>query len=138
MARTSRLANVEFAKQVADAYMAGMNRQEMADEFGAHVDTISDWIRDPRVQAHARITASERIARITRKLDREMERRLDEVEDMDPELLLKIRKEYMDRPVKIDMNTSGQVDSPENIGEIVGALEDNPELAEVLKRLTKG
>lgn len=139
MARISRLANPEFARAVAEAYAAGASRQEMADEFGAHVDTITDWTRDPRVQGHAAKFAQERANRITRRLDSEIERRIENVDDEDKfpmELLLKVRKELLDRALKIELG--GGANQPETINEIVGNLEEDPELARQLQEWASG
>lgn len=131
MARTSKLANPDFAKAVAEAYIDGMSRGEMAEIFGAHKDTITDWTRDPRVQAHAARMAQERVLRITRKIDAEIENRLDNIGDMDEELLIKLRKEFLDRSLKVDLNNAK--DDAGTMADALDALEDNPELAQQLK-----
>lgn len=131
MARISKLANPEFAKAVAEAYINGMSRAEMAEIFGAHKDTITDWTRDPRVQAHAAHLAQERVLRITRKIDSEIEHRVEDADDMDTELLLKIRKEFLDRSLKIDLNNAK--DDAGTMSDMIDALEANPELASQLK-----
>lgn len=131
MARISKLANPEFAKAVAEAYINGMSRAEMSEIFGSHKDTISDWCRDPRVQAHAARFAQERVLRITRKIDNEIESRVEDADDMETELLLKIRKEFLDRSLKIDLNSAK--DDAGTMSDALDALEDNPELASQLK-----
>lgn len=131
MARTSKLANPEFAKAVAEAYIDGMSRTEMAEIFGAHKDTITDWTRDPRVQAHAARMAQERVLRITRRIDAEIENRLDNIGDMDEELLIKLRKEFLDRSLKVDLNNAK--DDAGTMADAIDALENNPELAAQLK-----
>lgn len=133
MARTSRLENADYAKTVAEAYNNGMSHNDMADEFGVTPHTIGSWVRDPRVQAHAARFAQERINRITRKIDSEIEERLDEVKDMDIEVMLKVRKEFLDRAMKVDIGKAGQ--TPETINEVVGTLEENPDLARELKEM---
>lgn len=127
MARTSRLANPEFAKAVGEAYAEGCSRAEMADMFGAHVDTLTDWTRDPRVQAHAARFAQERVNQITRITDREILNRLKDADEMEPELLLKIRKEFLDRALKIDLSKASE--QAATINEVTSNLEDDPELA---------
>ena len=131
MARVSKLANPEFAKAVAEAYMNGSSRAEMAEMFGAHKDTITDWTRDPRVQAHAATLAQERVNRITRRVDAEIETRLMDAEEIDTELLLKIRKEFMERGGKIDLG-SGKNDAG-TMSDMIDVLEANPDLAAQLK-----
>jgi transposase len=135
MARVSKLANPEFAKAVAEAYINGDSRAEMAELFGAHKDTITDWTRDPRVQAHAARLAQERVLRITRKIDTEIETRVADADEMDTELLLKIRKEFLDRSLKIDL--ANAKDDPGTMSDMIDALEANPELAQQLKESFK-
>jgi transposase len=131
MPSVSKLANPEFAQAVAEAYAKGVSTEEMADIFNVHKDTIRSWCRDPRVLALSGKITYERVLRITRKLDSEMEKRLEEVEEMDPELMLKIRKEYLGR------TGIGEVagTTPETVGNTVKALEENPGLADALKDL---
>lgn len=139
MARISRLANPDFAKAVGEAYADGCSRQEMAEMFGAHADTMTDWVRDPRVQAHAARFAQERVNQITRITDRELLSRLKDADDetkMPTELLLKVRKEFLDRSLKIDLGKAGE--QPETINEIISNLEDDPELARQLQEWASG
>jgi transposase len=130
MPRQSRIDDPEFAKLVAEAYIGGMGRPEMAAEFNCHVDTITDWTKDPRVQAHASRFAQERIARIGRKIDAIIEGRLQEASDLDTDTLLKIRKEYLDRPLKIALSEADK--DPNVINDTMAALEDNPEIMGLL------
>lgn len=136
MARVSRLANPEFAKAVGEAYADGCSRTEMSEMFGAHVDTITDWCRDPRVQAHAARFAQERVNQITRITDREILTRLNDADDMDTELILKIRKEFLERALKLELGKAGQ--QAETINEVVQNLEDDPELARQLQEWAAG
>lgn len=136
MSRVSKLAIPEFAKAVAEAYINGMSRVEMADLFEVHKDTITDWTSDPRVQAHAAKFALERVNRITRRIDTEIENRLQDTDDMDTEVLLKIRKEFLDRSLKVDLSKGA--DNPETINEAVNALEENPDLAKQLQDWASG
>lgn len=136
MARISKLANPEFAKAVAEAYVVGMTREEMADEFGCHKDTITIWNRDPRVQAHVSRLAQERVNRITRKVDKEIEARLQDAEDMDTDTLLKIRKEFLHNVIK-GAEGSG-ANSAETVNETIKAVEENPDLAGALQAILAG
>src|SRR4051812_41036406 len=128
MARTSKIAIPEFAKAVAEAYIGGMSRDDMAAEFEVHPDTMTIWCRDPRVQMHAARFAQERVNRILSKVDSEMHARLQHVSKLDIEQLLKIRKEYLDRALKIDLGAASQ--TAETINEVAAAVQDKPELAE--------
>lgn len=115
---------------VAEAYMNGLSRPEMAAEFDCHVDTITDWVKDPRVQVHASKAAQERIHRIGRKIDAIIEGRLQEAKDLDTDTLLKIRKEYLDRPLKIMLGEADK--NADTINDSMAFLENNPDLAAAL------
>lgn len=136
MARISKLANPEFAKAVGEAYVNGLSREEMADEFSVHRDTISIWTRDPRVQAHVSRLAQERVNRITRRIDKEIEGRLLDAEDMDTEVLLKIRKEFLGNIIKAPDGKATQ--TAETVQETIKAVEESPDLAAQLQELLTG
>lgn len=136
MGKVSKLDNVDFAKAVAEAYISGISRPEMADMFEVHKDTITIWTRDPRVQAHAGRLALERVNRITRRIDGEMEARLSHVDQWELDELLKVRKEYLDRSLKIDLNGAGS--TAETTNEILEAMDESPEFAEKLLALAAG
>lgn len=136
MAR-SKIASAEFAKVVAEAYVAGVSYTEMAEIFDVTKATIGHWCHDPRVQAHAARFAQERVLRITRKIDQEIEGRVGHASEMETELLLKIRKEFLERALKVDLTNTGDQNA-DTINEAVSALEDNPELAKQLKELVSG
>lgn len=133
----SKVANPIFAKAVAEAYISGITYREIAEMFGVSRETIGTWVRDPRVQAHAGHLAQERVMRITRKIDKEIEGRLQDTEDMETDLLLKIRKEFLERALKVSPEGNSATNA-DTINEAVSALEDNPELAKQLKQLVQG
>lgn len=137
MPRVSRLENTEFAKAVAEAYINGCTHTDMADMFGASKDSISKWVRDPRVQAHSAKMAQDRVLRITRKIDKEIDGRLQDAHELDTEVLLKIRKEFLDRTL-ITKSQQGAHEDAGTIGEAVTALENDETLAKALKELMKG
>lgn len=136
MARTSKLTNPEIAKAVAEAYIEGISRDEMGEMFGVHKDTITAWCRDPRVQAPAARMAQDRVTRITRRIDSEIEGRLAHVGKMDLDQLLKVRKEYLDRALKIDLGAA--TNHAETVNDAIQAMEENPDLAAELTELLHG
>lgn len=132
--RTSKIANPEFARSVAEAYATGMSRDEMADLFGCHVDTITNWVNNPIVQAHVSKFITERTQRISRKLDSEIDRRLIDLDDENKypmELVLKMRRELLERVSKFDHGNSKN--EAQNLSDAITSLEENPELAKALQ-----
>lgn len=140
MARTSRLADVEFAKRVATLYLEGLTREEIRDslpyEDGTfpHIDTISLWVHDPRVQVHIDAGARARTARITRRIDREIEARITGagIGQIDLETLLRIRKELKGKvPEGSDQGAEGAT------SDIWDALDANPDLLDQVSAAMK-
>ncbi len=105
--RPTRIDDPEFAEQVAEAYICGASRLEMADVFGVCKDTVTNWIHDPRVKAYTSKLAEERVARLTRKVDSEIEARLtsDKIKTIDDDTLLRFRKELLEKAVRINVNS---------------------------------
>lgn len=138
MARTSRLADPDFARRVAEAYVLGMSRAEMAVEFDAHPDTITSWKRDIRVKTIAKSLHEERIIEMTRKVDSEMQARLNStrIKEMDDETLIKFRKELVGDKKTIEL--SGAVDTSSARGDLWKQLDKDPELAVKLAALLSG
>jgi transposase len=131
--RKSRLSDPDFAKAVAEAYVSGMNRDEMAEHLECHKDSIAVWIKDPRVTAHASRFTLERIQRITRRIDSEVEGRLAHVSNWKLEDLLKVRKEYLERSLKVaEASAAGTAETTEELAE---AMDQSPDLAAALRQL---
>lgn len=134
--RRSKLQNPEIVKTFAEAWITGASRKELSKLFGISVDTVTNWTQDPRVQANAARFAQERVNRITRKLDGEIEGRLDNVKDWDTELILKVRKEYLDRALKVDIG--GNINTAEATNELLNAMDEDPEFAMKLREMLGG
>jgi transposase len=138
MARTSKLANPEFAREVAEAYVLGMTRNEMAARFDVHPDTITVWKRDIRVKSVAKSLHEERIMEMTRKVDAEMQARLNsqKIKEMDDETLIKFRKELLGDKKTIEL--SGAIDTGSAKNALWNSLDDDPALAAKLIGLMSG
>jgi orotate phosphoribosyltransferase-like protein len=136
MARTgrpNRLNDPDFAKNLAELWIRGVTYKVMAEELDCHADSIRTWVKDPRVIAHARKLAQERTMRITRSIDGEMDRRLANISDWALDEILKVRKEYLDRPLKVVDGVETDVAMTTN--EISEAMDDDPDFAEQLLAL---
>lgn len=138
MARVSKLADPEFCRQVAEAYVLGLTRAQMAAQFDVHPDTITIWKRDMRVRTIAKQMHEERILEMTRKVDAEMQSRLNSqrIREMDDETLIKFRKELVGDKKTIEL--SGALDTGAAKGDLWKQLDGDPELAAKLGALLSG
>jgi len=138
MARISRLADTDFAREVAECYVAGMSRSEMAARFDVHPDTITAWKRDMRMRTIAKQLHDDRLLEMTRKIDHEMQTRLNShrIQEMDDETLLKFRKELVGDKKTIEL--SGALDTSSAKGDLWKLLDDDPDLASKLSALLGG
>jgi len=138
MSRVSKLKDPDFAREVAEAYVLGMTRAEMAIRFDCHPDTITVWKRDLRVRTIAKQLHEDRIMEMTRKVDAEMQGRLNsqKIQAMDDETLLKFRKELLGDKRTIEL--SGAVDTGAAKGDLWKSLDSDPELAIKLAALLSG
>lgn len=138
MARISKLADPEFAREVAECYVYGASRAEMAQRFDVHPDTITSWKRDMRVRTVAKGLHEDRILEMTRKIDHEMQSRLNSqrIKEMDDETLLKFRKELVGDKKTIEL--SGSLDTSSAQNDLWKMLDDDADLAQKLTMLMGG
>ncbi len=138
--RKSKLSNPEFAKKVAELYLAGLTREQIANELAPenggtapHEDTISTWTQDPRVQIHIKAGAAARVHRITRRIDKELEGRImgSHIDQMDTETLLRIRKELLGK-IPADKENADAA-----MPDLWDVMDSNPEVAEALAAAIK-
>lgn len=94
MAAISQLADQDFALEVAALYVGGATVPALAEHFGVNRRTISIWIKDPRVTEIALQLGVERASRILRRVDAEMENRLQpgRIEELSVTDLVKVRQ----------------------------------------------
>lgn len=144
MARTSYLDKFpELRDFVALKYIEGYSNQAIADAvnneweaLNVHKDTIITWRKDDEVDAKVHRLNRERVARILRRTDTELERRLEKMaQNMDTDELIKLRKEF--RPER-DAHTDEKVDRAGLIQELFGAAQEDPELAQKIADASKG
>lgn len=144
MARRSKLHDPEFAKKVAELYLLGLTREQIAEElFIAYPDylknppvpdTISEWTGDPRVQVHITAGSKARVNRITRRIDRELEGRItgEGIKQLDTETLLRIRKELLG---KVPADKENEDNALPDLWDII---DSNPEVGEALSKALGG
>lgn len=131
--RNSRLNDPEVALAVAELAVRGASRPEMAEALGCSKDTVRVWIKDPRVQAHARRLLSERVTRICRKIDGEIDARLAHIHGWDIDEILKVRKAYVDTPLQVGLEDGGDLGKVSN--EISERMDEDPDFATALLAL---
>lgn len=120
---------VLFAQSVAD----GQSIKQLAELFHISERTVSTYKRDPRVKAIALKLTEDRVFRITRKVDSEIETRLADADEMDTDTLLKVRKEFLGGVLRLQ-TTGGKADA-KTINEAMDEIENNPEFAAELESL---
>lgn len=115
---------------VAEAYVDGCTNEQIAEKLGrgVHKDTITDYKRHPGVMAIAERLTKERHLQITSKIDSAILKRLEHVDKIDTETLLKIRKEILPERIEIDDKRSRE----SIVGELFDLAGEDPELAERL------
>jgi hypothetical protein len=135
MSREAKIADKDFAKQIAADYSSGMLNKDIAEKHEVRPETISDWVNDPRVLVHIKENASQRKERITRLIDGELENRISNpamLKGMDAELLIKIRKELLG-PIQKNIGKEGQ----DMTSSLMDLLDENPELQSALSNSLK-
>lgn len=97
----------ELQELVAEAYVNGDTNAQIAEKLGrgVHKDTITDYKRHPKVQAIAERLTKERHLQITSKIDTALMKRLDHVDKIDTDTLLKIRKEILPERIEVTDKT---------------------------------
>jgi hypothetical protein len=133
--RPSKLDDPEYIVLFAQALAEGLTIPELADLFIIGQRTAREHKNNPLVRAAALKYIEERVIRITRKVDSQIEQRLQNVAVLDTATLLKIRKEFLGGVMRLQ--TQGGKDDPDTISAAQSQLEDNPELVAKLLDLVK-
>lgn len=131
--RPSGLADPERVKLAAAMFVEGATRADMAAELGVSPWTITQWRKDARVRAQVTKLVEDRVMRIVGKTDHIIEGRLQDAQDMDTELLLRIRKEFLGGAFRA-LHEGGKADE-HTVYEAMGEVEADPDLLEGLRTL---
>lgn len=123
MGRTWQLEKEGRVDEFAQAYAEGLNREQLADIFDCSVESITNWSKRPEIQRRVSALNTERANRVLRAVDTALENRLRNVEKLDIETLLKIRKEFAGD--KLEITT--KVDQNELAQELWAKLDSDPE-----------
>lgn len=123
MGRTWQLEKEGRVDEFAQAYAEGLNREQLAGMFGCSVESITNWSKRPEIQRRVSALNTERANRVLRAVDTALENRLRNVENLDIETLLKIRKEFAGD--KLEITT--KVDQNELAQELWAKLDSDPE-----------
>lgn len=131
--RPHGLQDPERVKLAAAMFVEGMTRAQMSEELGVSEWTITQWRKDPRIRAQVTKLVEDRVMRIVGRTDHIIEGRLQNAEDMDTELLLKIRKEFLGGAFRA-LHEGGKVDT-DTIYQAQDAVQADPELLAGLREL---
>lgn len=133
--RPNPLANPQFAKRVAEAFVDGCSRKQMCEMFGVKdKDTITRWRRDPRVKALAMKLIEDRVLQVTRRVDAVIAERLEHAAELTTKELLEIRKEFLGGALRAQTEKA----DPETVNEAMTWLDENPEAADELADILAG
>lgn len=133
--RPHGLDDPERVRLAAALFANGATREEMAEELGVSVWTITQWRKDPRVRTQVKRLTEDRILRITSRIDKVIEHRLMDADEIDNDTLIRIRKEFLGGAFRNEAE-GGNVDDG-TINKTMEALEDT-NLAEGLRNLLDG
>lgn len=135
MARPTQLQDPARCKEIAEAFVAGLTREEMCAMFGVKdPDTITRWRRDPRVKGFALKLIEDRVLQVTRKVDAVISERLQHAAEMTTKELLEIRKEFLGGALRQQHEKADD----DTINDAMTWLDENPGAAEELERLLAG
>ena len=131
--RPHGLNDPERVKLAASMFMEGATREDMAAELGVSTWTITQWRKDPRVRAQVTKLVEDRVMRIVGRTDHIIEARLQNASDMDTDLLLRIRKEFLGGAFRA-LHEGGKADDA-TVYEAMNEVEADPELLAGLRAL---
>jgi transcriptional regulator with XRE-family HTH domain len=120
----------------AECIAAGLSAKEIVELLHISTKSVARYRKDQRVIAACMKIIEARVVRITRRIDTEIERRLDEeAADIDTDTLLRIRKEYLGGQLRLQ--TQGSDPGADVINDAISQIEESPfaaELQELLER----
>lgn len=134
----SQLDDEDTRESFARAYVSGASMRELAETYRISLPTCRSWVKDPRVQRLITDGMNERVNRLTRKIDSEIENRINgpHMRNMGLDDLLKIRKEILGpatQRVQVEQTTT--VQGPDPTMALWGALDGDPEAMKALGRV---
>jgi hypothetical protein len=133
--RPHPLADPDFAKAVAQAFVDGCSRAQMCELFGLKDhDTITRWRRDPRVKVYALKLIEDRVLQVTRRVDAVIANRLEQAENMTIQELVMVRKEFLGGALRAKTESIDEG----TIAEMTELLEKNPEGADIITGILNG
>lgn len=128
MGRPTQMSDPEARRQLAELLSRGETRENIAEVFGVHKDTITEWRKRADVQALVSKFVEERSNRILSKVDNKLEGILSQVDKLSLEDLLKIRREF----AAAKSETTIRVDSAGALEDLMEQVAADPALAAAL------
>ena len=89
--RPSGLDQDDTREELAKLLVRGLSGPEIGEIMGRHKDTINVWRHDAAVQEMVAKLRRERVNKFVSQIDSELEKRLENIEDLSVQELLKIR-----------------------------------------------
>ena len=139
MGMTSTLDRVDgLRERIAELWVEGLTNKAIPETVHSEyaeiedvpvINTIINWRKDEVVENKIHALMRERIGRVVRKTDAAIAKKLEDVDDLTVDEVLKIRKEFV--PER-DALTDVKQDASQIDEDLFGLMEDDPEFAEKL------
>jgi DNA-binding transcriptional regulator LsrR (DeoR family) len=130
----SQLEDDDLRQAFAEAWASGTTKGDLARTFGISRPTVNKWLADPRVEAASKEAILDRVTRMLRVIDGELERRINGplLQKMPLDEILKIRDRIDKSGTIEDRNGSGAggVNVQIDMGEIWRIFDKDPEKLE--------
>lgn len=124
--RAHFLDNEEVVELFARAVADGWSTKRLCEAFNISDRTVRTHKKDPRVRHAALKYTQERVVLITSRTDREIERRLENADEIDTIDLIRLRKEFLGGAFRTGVE--GKADD-RTVNAAMDELESDPELA---------
>jgi hypothetical protein len=128
------LDNPQQLRWFAECVAIGLSAREIAPILAISRKSAERYRNDPRVKVEAIKLIEDRVVRVTSRVDTLIAQRLDtEADDMSVETLLKVRKEFLQGPLRAA--AQGNDPGADVINDAIESIEDNPDFAAELQAL---
>jgi hypothetical protein len=131
---TGYLNNPQQLRWFAECVAIGLSAREIAPILAISKKSAERYRNDPRVKAEAMRLIDDRVVRVTSRTDAIIVHRLEtEADDMSVETLLKVRKEFLQGPLRAA--AQGTDPGADVINDAIESIENDPDFAAELQAL---